>query len=123
LTSSVNAAQEEQEDAELINEEPSWWLDRVGRWKTSTALDWTIGSDNPQFVYRQSESHSIMILNDQYLLTRTITDGLEALVIEGFREDVKQFWALSMIVIALHSPMSLEMKTKLSIPLHTPIWC
>jgi hypothetical protein len=95
LTSSVNAAQEEQEDAELINEEPSWWLDRVGRWKTSTALDWTIGSDNPQFVYRQSESHSIMILNDQYLLTRTITDGLEALVIEGFREDIKQFWALS----------------------------
>ena len=93
--SSANAAQEEQETAEIANEEPSWWMDRVGRWKTSTELDWTMGSDNPQFIYLKSESNSIMILNDQYLLTRSVTNGLESLVIEGFREDLKRFWALS----------------------------
>ncbi len=95
LSSSGHAAQEETNDAALVEQSTSWWLNRVGKWKVKTELDWTMGSDNPQFIHLSSESHSTMVLNDQYLLTRTITDGLESLSLEGFRDDSKEFWALS----------------------------
>ena len=85
----------EEDNTVQTNEEPSWWMNRVGRWKAATELDWTMGSQNPQYIHLNSESNSMMILNEKYLLTRSVTNGLESLAIEGFRKDNNQFWALS----------------------------
>ena len=98
-------AQDDASEKPQISEQHQRLTQETGRFRWKGKLDYTMGrvdpltgEKGPKFISLQGESTSQMILGQQFLLTRTLTQGKKSAEyqLRGYRSDLQQFFVITM---------------------------
>ncbi|OUU22112.1 MAG: hypothetical protein CBC13_08055 [Planctomycetia bacterium TMED53] len=102
---SADEKDDKKEEKPSTTEEHLRLAGETGNYRWRGKLDYTMGrvdpltgEKGPKFIQLLGESTSQMILGDQFLLTRTLTQGKKSAEyqIHGYRSDLKQFFVIGL---------------------------